>query len=62
VREAWPATGCGRCAIRTATSDRVGERTDLLKTLAEHHDLTFDVFATVERPGRIAVGDPCAWL
>lgn len=41
--------------------DRAGERNDLLKTLAEHHDLTFGVFATVERMGRVAVGDVCSW-
>jgi uncharacterized protein YcbX len=31
-----------------------GRQHDLLKTLAEHHELTLGVFATVERPGRIA--------
>jgi hypothetical protein len=42
--------------------DRADRRDDLLKTLAEHHSLTFGVFATVERPGRIAVGDTCSWI
>jgi uncharacterized protein len=40
--------------------ERVGERHDLLKTLAEHHALTFGVLATVEQPGRITAGDECS--
>jgi uncharacterized protein YcbX len=51
-----------RCAMIDMAQDHIGERGDLLKTLAEHHALTFGVFATVERPGRITVGDPCSWL
>jgi uncharacterized protein YcbX len=51
-----------RCVMIDMAQDRVGERNDLLKTLAEHHALTFGVFATVERPGQIAVGDPCSCL
>ncbi|MEV6846113.1 MOSC domain-containing protein [Actinoplanes sp. NPDC051411] len=50
-----------RCGMIDMAQDRVRERNDLLKTLAEHHALTFGVFATVERPGRLAVGDPCSW-
>jgi hypothetical protein len=42
--------------------DRVGPRNDLLKALAEHHDLTFGVFAEVERPGRVSAGDECRWV
>jgi len=41
--------------------DRAGQRSDLLKALAEQHDLTFGIFATVERPGRVTVGDACSW-
>jgi uncharacterized protein YcbX len=51
-----------RCVMIDLAQDRAGARSDLLKTLAEHHALTFGVFATVERPGRIAVGDPCSLL
>jgi MOSC domain-containing protein len=51
-----------RCVMIDMAQDRAGERNDLLKTLAERHALTFGVFATVERPGRIAAGDPCSWL
>jgi hypothetical protein len=41
--------------------DGAGERGDLLKLLAEHHALTFGVFATVERPGLITTGDTCGF-
>jgi uncharacterized protein YcbX len=51
-----------RCVMVDMAQDRVGDRNDLLKTLAEHHELTFGVYATVERPGRIAVGDGCSWV
>jgi hypothetical protein len=42
--------------------DRVTERRDLLKTVAEHHALTFGALATVEQHGLIAVGDECSWI
>ncbi|GAA0925866.1 MOSC domain-containing protein [Virgisporangium aurantiacum] len=50
-----------RCVMIDMAQDRVGDRNDLLKTLAEHHELTFGVHATVEQPGRIAIDDPCSW-
>ena len=34
-------------------------RSDLLKLLADDHELTFGVWATVLRPGNVAVGDAC---
>lgn len=56
-----PVRQLTRCAMIDMAQDDAGERNDLLKTLAEHHALTFGVFATVERPGRVAVGDLCSW-
>jgi uncharacterized protein YcbX len=50
-----------RCVMIDMAQDRAGVRNDLLKILAEHHELTFGVFATVERSGRVAVGDVCSW-
>jgi uncharacterized protein len=50
-----------RCVMIDMAQDGAGDRNDLLKTLGEHHELTFGVYATVERPGRIATGDPCSW-
>ena len=50
-----------RCAMIDMAQDRAGPRNDLLKALAEHHDLTFGVFATVEQQGRVSVGDVCTW-
>lgn len=41
--------------------DQAGERNDLLEILAEHHVMTFGVFAAVEQPGRAAAGDACSW-
>lgn len=56
-----PVRELTRCAMIDMAQDQAGQRNDLLKALAEHHGLTFGVFATVERPGRIAVGDVCSW-
>jgi uncharacterized protein YcbX len=50
-----------RCVMIDMAQDRAGERGDLLKTLADHHALTFGVLATVEQPGPITVGDLCSW-
>lgn len=49
-----------RCVMIDMPQERAAERNDLLKVLAEQHAMTFGVFATVERPGRIAVGDRCS--
>ena len=56
-----PVRQLTRCAMIDMAQADAAERNDLLKTLAEHHALTFGVFATVERPGRVAVGDLCSW-
>ncbi|MEU7906660.1 MOSC domain-containing protein [Actinoplanes sp. NPDC049118] len=56
-----PVRPLTRCAMIDMAQDRAGERNDLLKAVAEHHDLTFGGYATVERAGRIAVGDRCWW-
>ncbi|GAA1042341.1 hypothetical protein GCM10009557_68120 [Virgisporangium ochraceum] len=50
-----------RCVMIDMAQGPARERNDLLRTLARHHDLTLGVFATVERPGRVAVDDTCAW-
>ena len=56
-----PVRQLTRCAMIDMAQDQAGQRNDLLKALAEHHDLTFGVFATVEQQGRVAVGDVCSW-
>ena len=56
-----PVRRLTRCAMIDMAQDRAGRRDDLLKTLAGQHGLTFGVFATVERPGRVTVGDACSW-
>ena len=48
-----------RCVMIDMAQEDAGERHDLLRTLAARHGMTFGVFATVERPGRVAVGDAC---
>ncbi|MEH1124984.1 MOSC domain-containing protein [Micromonospora sp. CPCC 206061] len=56
-----PVRQLTRCVMVDMAQDRAVERSDLLKTLAEHHGLTSGVLATVERPGRVTVGDACSW-
>ncbi|MEV6600538.1 MOSC domain-containing protein [Actinoplanes sp. NPDC051346] len=50
-----------RCVMIDMAQDRAAGRNDLLKVLAERHEMTFGVFATVERPGRVAVGSDVAF-
>nr|WP_092543740.1 MOSC domain-containing protein [Actinoplanes derwentensis] len=57
-----PVRQLTRCTMIDMAQDRVGQRNDLLKALAEHQHLTFGVFATVERQGRVTVGDVCSWV
>ncbi|MEU7751274.1 MOSC N-terminal beta barrel domain-containing protein [Micromonospora sp. NPDC049101] len=56
-----PVRSLTRCVMIDMAQDRVDERNDLLKILADYHELTFGVVATVEQPGRVAVGDVCLW-
>ena len=51
-----------RCVMIDMAQDGAGERKDLLKVLAEHHEMTFGVFAAVEQQGRVAAGDVCSWV
>ncbi|BEL07104.1 MOSC domain-containing protein [Actinoplanes sichuanensis] len=51
-----------RCAMVDMAQEQASERRDLLKTLAEHNDMTFGVFATVETPGHLTVGDTTTWV
>ncbi|MEU8610620.1 MOSC domain-containing protein [Actinoplanes sp. NPDC048791] len=46
-----------RCVMIDQAQADVPEHGRLLRTVAEHHDLTFGVWATVERTGRIQLGD-----
>ncbi|WP_328476020.1 MOSC domain-containing protein [Actinoplanes sp. NBC_00393] len=50
-----------RCVMIDMSQDGAVERNDLLKTLADHHEMTFGVMAAVEHPGRVAAGDLCTW-
>ena len=49
-----------RCVMIDLAQEDLPEHGRLLRTVAEHHDLTFGVWATVERPGRISVRDTVA--
>lgn len=49
-----------RCAMIDFAQDHLPEHGRLLKTVAEHHEMTFGMWATVERGGRIEVGDTLA--
>ncbi|MEV4657810.1 MOSC domain-containing protein [Micromonospora sp. NPDC049301] len=46
-----------RCVMIDLAQEGAPEHGHLLRTVAEHHDLTFGVWATVERPGRIGLHD-----
>ncbi|MEU8235156.1 MOSC domain-containing protein [Actinoplanes sp. NPDC048967] len=46
-----------RCVMIDLAQADVPEHGRLLRTVAEHHDLTFGVWATVERTGRVELGD-----
>ncbi|MGW4945425.1 MOSC domain-containing protein [Actinoplanes sp. NPDC004185] len=46
-----------RCVMIDLAQEGVPEHGRLLRTVAEHHDLTFGVWATVERAGRIELLD-----
>ncbi|GAA0573760.1 MOSC domain-containing protein [Paractinoplanes ferrugineus] len=56
-----PVRRLTRCAMIDMAQGHAAERNDLRKALAEHHDLAFGVFASVEQRGRITVGDTCSW-
>ena len=56
-----PVRPLTRCVMIDQPQDRAPDRNDLLKTLAARHDMTFGVFAVVERPGRVSTGDACVW-
>jgi hypothetical protein len=46
-----------RCVMVDLAQDHLPEHGRILKTLAEHHDLTFGLWATVDAGGHVAVGD-----
>ncbi|SCG41146.1 MOSC domain-containing protein [Micromonospora inositola] len=46
-----------RCVMIDLPQEDVPAHEHLLRTVAEHHDMTFGVWATVERPGRIELQD-----
>ncbi|WP_406081293.1 MOSC domain-containing protein [Micromonospora sp. NBC_00858] len=46
-----------RCVMIDLAQEGAQEHGHLLRTVAEHHDMTFGVWATVERPGRIGLED-----
>jgi uncharacterized protein YcbX len=46
-----------RCVMVDLAQDHVPQHGRILKTLADHHDMTFGVWAAVEIGGRLAVGD-----
>lgn len=53
-----PSRRLTRCVMIDLAQEGLPEDGRLLRTVAEQHELTFGVWATVERPGRVAVDDP----
>ena len=47
-----------RCVMIDLAQENVPDHGSLLRTIADHHRMTFGVWATVERPGRISLADP----
>jgi uncharacterized protein YcbX len=56
--EITPRQPCTRCTMVTRTQPGLDRDLDIYKTLARHHDGTLGVWATVEVPGTVHVGDP----
>ncbi|MFG2103592.1 MOSC domain-containing protein [Micromonospora echinaurantiaca] len=46
-----------RCVMIDLAQESLPEHGQLLRTIAEHNDMTLGVWATVERPGRIGLRD-----
>jgi len=55
--ELLPRQGCVRCTMVTRPQPELERDLDIYRTLARHHDGTFGVWATVQTPGTISVGD-----
>ena len=51
-----------RCVMIDLAQEDAPEHGRLLRTVADHHEMAFGVWATVERAGRIALHDPIALL
>ena len=55
--ELRPRQPCVRCTMVTRPQPDLERDLDMYKTLARHHEGTFGVWATVQTPGVIQVGD-----
>jgi uncharacterized protein YcbX len=55
--ELLPRQPCVRCTMVTRPQPDLERDLDIYKTLARHHEGTFGVWATVQTPGVIQVGD-----
>jgi uncharacterized protein len=52
-----PAVPCERCTMVTRPQPGLDRDVDVFKTLARYHGATFGVWATVQTPGVVHVGD-----
>ena len=55
--ELLPRQGCVRCTMVTRPQPGLERDLDIYRTVARHHGGTFGVWATVQTPGTISVGD-----
>jgi uncharacterized protein YcbX len=55
--ELQPRQPCVRCTMVTRPQPDLERDLDIYKTLARHHEGTFGVWATVQTPGVIQIGD-----
>ena len=51
-----------RCVMIDMAQGDMPEHGNLLRTLGDHHDRIFGLWADVERPGRVALNDPVTLL
>jgi uncharacterized protein YcbX len=56
--ELVPRQPCIRCTMVTRTQPGLERDLDIYKTLARHHGGNLGVWATVQTPGTVSVGDP----
>jgi uncharacterized protein len=54
--------GCDRCVMTTRETPTVPHDRAVLRWIAREVDNTFGVYAAVETPGHIRVGDEVRWL
>jgi uncharacterized protein YcbX len=53
---------CRRCGFTVIAQDRFDRDPDILRNIVRHNGHNFGVYCTVDRPGRIELGEPMRFL